>query len=239
MFNLSDNTQYQIDTPYDKLIEIINYIHTHRYIIPTISDEEFIAQCHSIQSRYNSIKPPCFNYISKYSDHKILIDIETDGISKIIQVSYIVLDQSNNIIDSKDIIIDDKSNSVDFYNKITLGYKKKHGLGYIQAITIIYNDLLKSSEIIGHNIIAFDMKYLTRYFTNCGLTLPPNKIIYDTQKVSCPILKLKNKLGRQKMPSLKELCEYFGYKPDPEKQHNANYDIELTYKCYYKLKSLT
>ena len=238
LFNILDDNQYEINVSYDKLKNIIDYINNNKYNLHIEPDEEFTNKCNKIMTKYKKNNLDNIIYVSKYKNHKIVIDIETDGISKIIQVSYLILDDTNKIIDTKEIIINDLSKSCDYYGKITIENKIKNGISYNNAITIIYNDLKEATEIIGHNIIAFDMKYLIKAFTNCGLSLPNNIIIFDTQKIGCPILKLKNKIGIPKMPSLKELYEYFNYKIDIEKQHNANYDIIITYECYVKLKML-
>ena len=50
-----------------------------------------------------------------YISDKIVFDIETDGRDNVLQVSYHILDQQNNVIGSRDFLIYDGEHSKPYY----------------------------------------------------------------------------------------------------------------------------
>ena len=154
--------------------------------------------------------------------------------NKIVQISYLLLDKNNNIINTINLYLNDGDNTIDYYKKINTEFIKKYGIYPQYVLYKLAEDLSSCSHIIGHNI-EYDIKCIVAHFNKYKIKfkIPENK--YCTMKESKDIVKCTNKLGRIKYPKLSELCEYLKINIDNEKCHDSLYDIKLTYECYLKL----
>lgn len=198
------------------------------------------------------------NNINNNTNNKIILDVETNGIftynkykdkhkhnkhkqqpisNKIVQLSYMILDINNNIIDTINLYLNDGDNSIDYYKKIDVDFIKKYGIYPQYVLYKLSDDLSKCSHIIGHNI-DFDIKCIITHFNKYKIkyTIPENR--YCTMKESKDLVRCINKLGYIKYPKLSELCNYLKIEIDNNNCHDSLYDIKLTYECYLKLYQL-
>lgn len=164
----------------------------------------------------------------------IVLDIETDGGFKIIQISYIITCCKLNILSKHNYFLNDGSNTIDFYKKITEDFIKKNGKHPSIILKEVAEHLKLCETIIGHNI-QFDIRKLTQYFYKYKIDyiIPPN--IYDTMKESKNIVKAINIKGQIKYPKLEELSNYYGIKYDKETAHDGLADVMVTFDCYKKI----
>ena len=241
LFNIKDNNKFSLDVPFKVLEQMINYIYENKYKIKKDSDECFTKKCLFLKDKQKqkiTIVNKNLNYISKYSNHKVVLDIETNNMKKIIQVSYLILNMNDKIIDTKNIIVNDNSIDIDYYDKITLSSKIKNGIPLSEACYIIYKDLEFSALIIGHNLSKFDLPILEKLFDSYNLK-KINYKIFDTMYESKNMVKAKDINGRLKLPSLSETYQFFTKKKiNKLKCHDATYDIECTYFCYLEINKI-
>lgn len=174
--------------------------------------------------------------INKYvNSTRIVIDIETAKTGEIIQIAYNVYDKNYDKIKSFNKLINEGIEKVDFFGKFTLPFIESYGHDPIDVLLEVANDLEMCKLVIGHNI-AFDMSRIYKYFEKYGILLndKPKHIctMHSTKYICC----VKNKRGTYKQPKLSELYMHcFGTPIDDEKAHSANYDVEITFQCYYYL----
>jgi DNA polymerase III alpha subunit (gram-positive type) len=164
----------------------------------------------------------------------IVLDIETDGYDKIIQVAYNIYDSYFQLIKKCDHLINDKSGKVDFYRRISIDEIRTNGISPKSMLEILSNDMKNCNYIVGHNII-FDitklMKYYNKYKIKCVF---PEQL--DTMKSSRTYVKALTINGRLKYPKLGELYHYlFNEPPDSDSCHRADYDVHITYQCFIEL----
>lgn len=107
--------------------------------------------------------------------------------------------------------------------------------------------LYYSDMIIGHNV-SFDLNVIKAEILRIkgpdnALFCKKENIIFDTMKIGTNICKipntsfLTNKIQPYKYPTLDELY-YKLFNKHFYNQHNAMSDIQATYDCYYKLKTI-
>jgi DNA polymerase III epsilon subunit-like protein len=167
----------------------------------------------------------------------IVLDIETTGCINqyIIQIAYYICDEYFNVIKKCNYIINEYIYKTDYYKKFTVDYILQNGIDVTSVLKILAYDLSTCKYIVGHNIINFDIKHIMKYMNKYDIICSMPKPI-DTMLVSKNIVNAINSLGKIKFPKLSELYNYFyidGVKS--ELQHDAFYDIEITYKCLLKL----
>jgi len=171
------------------------------------------------------------------SDNKIILDIETDGKNTLVQVSYCIIDNDNNIIVIKDFFIHNKLGITDFYNKISYFQIQKFGIDLEKFLNVLSNDLKICDTIIGHNI-AFDIRKLTQISkkTKCMLNFDDLNIVC-TMRMSRDLVKVRDKKNRIKNPKLCELCNFLEIESDDE-FHDACFDVQMTFRCYVELQKI-
>jgi DNA polymerase III epsilon subunit-like protein len=167
----------------------------------------------------------------------IVLDIETTGCinQNIIQIAYYVCDNFFNIIKKCNYLINENINKSDYYNKFTVDYILQNGLDVKHVLKTLSVDLSTCKYIVGHNIINFDIKHIVKYMNKYNISfLMPCPI--DTMLISKNIVKAINSKGNIKFPKLSELYDYFYTNGvNNELQHDAFYDVTITYKCLLKL----
>lgn len=236
LFNISTNEKIEICSRFDKLKEMFEYLHKNRRNKLIINDSIFVNYSKILRElgKYPSHK---FKLSPKYKNHTVFLDIETTANKKIIQLGYIIDDENGTELEKGEIIYNDGYYELDYYRKVTLEQKSKGYPEYLGIIKI-YELLLCSKKIIGHNILKFDSLILSHYFSKYNLPLV-NFNYEDTMIMGTEYTKLKNKKGYSKYPKLEELYEHFFHnKLDSNLLHSALYDIEITKQCYYKLINL-
>lgn len=162
----------------------------------------------------------------EYPDFK---DLEKYSTSRIVQFTIMTCDADFTEVELKDYII--KRNNFAIRNTefhgITDEISDKDGRDLIEVAEIFYECLKATSHIIAHNI-AFDINVIKSELFRHGLfhiiEEVDRKICLCTMKHMKPILKIINKYGRYKNPSLNELYRHnFGV--DIENAHNSKYDV--------------
>lgn len=94
-------------------------------------------------------------------------------------------------------------------------------------------DIQRADLVVGHNV-DFEARFLACYRIDLY-----GKKLFCTMKESTPICQIWHHYWGWKWPKLTEAAEILlGEKPDPNKLHDASYDIELTVKLYAHLNGL-
>lgn len=169
-----------------------------------------------------------------YISDKIVLDIETDGRDNILQVSYHILDELNEIIGSRDFLVFDGEHSKPYYeSSITEQDIIQNGISPLQACEIIARDFSNTNILIGHNIINFDCRVINKFMKKYNFDEFDiyKKIMHDTMRESKYIVQSINIHGQIKYPRLSELY-YFLFNCEIENYHNALYDCTATLDCY-------
>jgi len=177
---------------------------------------------------------PNYKNLDKYSN------------ARIVQFSMLITDKQFEFEDVKDYII--KREGFDITNEkfhgITNDISDKSGITFdTVAIEIFYEQLIKVSHIIAHNV-AFDIGVIKSelYRRNLQYIIDEidKKTLLCTMKHMKPILKIINQYGNYKNPSLNEIYKY-NFNKDVENAHNSLYDVynlHTVVKHMYKNKTL-
>ena len=166
----------------------------------------------------------------------MVLDIETtDNSNEIIQIAYNIYNLNFILIKECNKLINENINKTDYYNKITLKEIKTFGYNPIIVLKELIRDMEKCKYIIGHNI-SFDMSRIYKYINKYKMNIIHKPINFCTMSTTKYICGLKNCKGISKNPKLAELYKYcFHIEPDNTKTHSANYDVEITFECFYYL----
>jgi len=185
-------------------------------------------------NRLKFIEQLLLNTTTAQTNNKIILDVETNGSYKIVQLSYYILDTTNNIIKQCNFYVNDGDNDIDFYNKISPQQITRYGIKPHHVMYKLSIDFSICSDIIGHNIV-FDIGKVEQHFKMFNIVYNIPNIRYCTMNESKYIVKCLDKNGRIKQPKLSELCEYLQIEKNDDMCHDSLYDVFLTYKCYTKL----
>jgi len=164
----------------------------------------------------------------------IILDTETDGKNKIVQISYYILNESNDKTHSYDFFLNDGTHTLDFFKKFNTEFIKLNGVDVSFVLQKLSDDFTHCSRIVCHNT-CFDLGKLKLYFEkfNIQYTFPVD--VYCTMINSRDIVKVYGKNGNIKNPKLGELCAFFNVEYKPDEAHDGLYDVDVTYKCYKKM----
>lgn len=118
---------------------------------------------------------------------------------------------------------------------ITTEMAREVGFSLLNVMEDVERMVANAEVIIGHNI-GFDMKMLNLAFEHLGLTAPwaPNFPTFCTMKSTTNVLKLPQKNGGYKWPTLGEAYQHFTGKP-LEGAHDAMADVRATMDIYKAL----
>lgn len=171
---------------------------------------------------------------NNYNNTKIVLDVETDGFNKIIQVCYFIINDLNEILYKHDYIICNYGYTIDYYKKFTKEDIKNYGICPKIMINKLNDDIKLCTSIIGHNI-SFDIRKLHIFFQKYNTQFNCPKHLIDTMHISRPIVCAKGINGRIKNPKLIEVCNYYNIITDDTSFHDACYDVHCTLLCFVKL----
>lgn len=161
----------------------------------------------------------------------MVIDIETALTGEIIQIAYNIYNMNFELINQNDYLINENIGKVDYYGKYSIKDIIKDGLKPMMVFLKLKSDIEKCSLVIGHNI-AFDISRIDKYFNKLNITYNKPKMLCTMYK-SKSLCNLVNIKGKPKSPKLSELYFFcFNEDPDNTKTHTADYDIDITYKCF-------
>ena len=159
--------------------------------------------------------------------------------ARIVQLSFIVTDKQYNNLDLQDYIIKREGfdiNNGEFHS-ITNEISDRDGVDFNEAFLAFYESLKKTDHIIAHNI-EFDISVIKSELHRRNLFHIIEEI--DKKKLLCTmrhtknIIKIINKFGKYKYPSLKELYR-FCFNKEIENAHNSKYDVINLYDAIKKL----
>lgn len=164
----------------------------------------------------------------------IILDTETDGKNKIVQISYYILNESNEKTHSYDFFLNDSTHTLDFFKKFDEKFIKSNGVDVPFVLHKLSDDFLHCSRIVCHNT-CFDLGKLKLYFEKFSINYKFPVDVYCTMLKSRDIVKALGKNGNIKNPKLGELCAFFDVEYKPDEAHDGLYDVDVTYKCYKKM----
>lgn len=156
-------------------------------------------------------------------------DLDKYNNSRIVQFTIMVCDEKFTEVLLQDTIV--KRDGFDIYNQqfhgITNDISDNDGVSFIDIMEEFYQSLKSVNYIFAHNI-AFDINVIKSELFRYGLfhiiTELEKKELVCTMKHTKPILKILNRYGNYKNPSLNELYKfYFG--KNIENAHNSKYDV--------------
>jgi len=174
------------------------------------------------------------------ANNYMVLDIEsTDATVSplyIMQIAYNIYDANLNVIAKKNFIINENIGRQDYFNKISLEMINTIGKHPVDVLQELSKDFDICEYIVGHNILGFDMKHIARYFEmyKIAYKFPPKVIC--TMKNTKYLVMSKNTKNQIKETSLSALYKFlFNSTMEDTLSHTADYDVEITYKCLYKL----
>ena len=163
--------------------------------------------------------------------------------SRIVQVSYILVDDNYEILEESDTIIkrdNFKINNHSFHG-ITEEISDSSGIIFVNWAKNFYKSLACCNRLMAHNI-DFDINVLRselyRYNLDYILEMLDTKMFFCTMKNTKLLVKAKFKSGNQndiKDPNLKELY-FFATGEQMENHHNSFYDTKNLYNIIKILK---
>lgn len=177
----------------------------------------------------------------------LFFDTETTGLrpGHICQLSYITVDTSSSpyTVNSKNLFF-----SVDYVEpsaedvhgfSVELLQELSEGLTFNERYHEFLEDFLYSDIVIGHNV-PFDIKFMEKEFSDCGIKFNPKKI-FCTMKYYKDVCKLIRRGTDYKNPKLVEVVEFLKidnrYIEDMSNKlfngagdfHDARFDTTATY----------
>ena len=162
-----------------------------------------------------------------------------DNWPRLVQLSWLVVDEDYNIISERDIIIRPDNfvipESSSNLHGITTERAQKSGIGLEEALTMFIEDVKRVKICVGHNL-EFDKKIigceLYRMNMNDVLTSKPSVC---TMQSTVNLCRIPGNFG-YKYPKLQELYNHlFGLTFNDA--HNSLADVKATFQCYKELKS--
>lgn len=159
---------------------------------------------------------------------------------RMVQIAWLLYNDDGQKLDSKDFIIKPEGytipkNAVNIHN-ISTERAIKDGDDLSSILLQFAEQIERAAVIVAHNI-NFDEKIVGAEFIRKNI---PHKLFQKkricTMKESKDYCRIPGRYG-YKWPNLSELhMKLFG--SDFEEAHNASVDIEITSKCFWKMKEL-
>ena len=167
-------------------------------------------------------------------------NLEHFGSSRIVSISWILLDETNTIIEKKTYYIKPDNfvvseGSIKIHG-LTTEFLNKNGVSIHEMLLHLNSIFLQKNitDIIAHNI-NFDINILKSelYRYKYSLTLEEIRDI----SLYCTMFKAQKAMKVSKWPKLAEAYRFF-YNEDITNAHDAEFDTLYCYKVYYKLQQL-
>lgn len=170
----------------------------------------------------------------EYNTNSMVLDTETNGQNKIVQISYYILNDSNDKTHSYDFFLNDGTHTIDFFKKFDVDFIQKNGIDANIVLTKLADDFTHCKRIVCHNT-SFDLSKLKGYFETFNIKYTFPEDIFCTMAKSKNIVKATNKNNIIKNPKLGDLCSFLSVEYDTNSAHDGLYDVDVTYQCYKKL----
>jgi DNA polymerase III subunit epsilon len=159
---------------------------------------------------------------------------------RLVQIAWILFDCEGNRISAKDHIIKPEGFTIpkeaSRIHGITNDIAINKGIDLKEVLYLFNKEIDIANILVGHNI-SFDLKVVLAEMFRRNIKSDIDKIHkICTMEASTDFCKLPGNYG-YKWPKLSELhFKLFG--SDFEEAHNASVDIEITAKCFWRLKEL-
>ena len=163
---------------------------------------------------------------------------DVDNWPRIVQISWIMTDDQNNLIKEKDFIIKPEGYEIPYESSeihgITTEKAMTVGLPMKDVMTTFVNDVKSCDVVVGHNV-EFDINVSRCEAFRLGWSNPfKGKQVICTMLESTAFCAIPGWYGDYKWPRLQELHKalfgcYF------EDAHNSKADIEATARCFWEL----
>ena len=156
-------------------------------------------------------------------------EVQKYNTARIVQISYIVTDYKYNNLYLEDYVIKREGFNItnSEFHSITNDISDKNGVEFNFAFEKLYENLKQVKYIIAHNV-AFDISVIKSELYRRGfihiIEEIDKKTLICTMKHTKNILKIINKFGKYKYPSMKELYK-FCFGKEIENAHNSKYDV--------------
>ena len=240
--NIMANKYYKFDIPIINFDNFINYI---ELMIKKdqnnfrVSNNPLSMKTLEYKFEPENLKTTVIKYENnKVKDLTIVIDTETSIFyNEILQISYVVCDDSGKIVKTVDSYIKNRipSNDSMKIHGITKDIINKLGQNFSQVIEELMKDLSKCKNIVGHNL-QYDLTTIQNDIRTYGINIvnhdgKPKIDIFEDVKIIDTITLAKKKI---KLEAL--YIELFGKAFSGA--HNALNDVIATKECYYKLVTL-
>lgn len=170
------------------------------------------------------------------SEEFIVFDTETTGLyphlgDAIIEIAAMRVDSTGKTLEEFQSFINSETPShpeTINIHKLTDQFIAKHGRP-LNTVLADFVHFIGDTTLVGHNIRNFDMKFLARHTTQCGMPVIENPLI-DTLD-----------LARQKLPSLGShrlgtLAKQFDI--DYSKAHRALEDVKINAEVFLRLLAI-
>lgn len=192
------------------------------------------------------------------TSYKFVFDTETSGLPKkergqsldyenlehfdsarLISISWLLLDETNNIVEKKTYFIKPDNFTVSEESINIHGLSKEflveNGMTIHEMLLILNGVFLQKNitKIIAHNI-NFDINILKSELHRYNYQLTLEKI--SEIPLFCTMFKAQAAMGVNKWPKLEEAYRYF-YNEDITNAHDAEFDTLHCYKIYLKLQN--
>ena len=179
--------------------------------------------------------------MAAFKKEYMVLDTETTGFDQgnyLIQLAYAIYDEDHKLIHKECMLVnEDGVEMQDYFKKYTLAEIQEIGISPAVALETLRLKISNCCLIVCHNA-SYDIdKVLLPYFSKYNINIQLPKIVC-TMKESTAFCGLRNPRYPTsiKWPKLVELHEKcFGVSFSDDCAHSADFDVEMTAKCFAHL----
>lgn len=241
VINVFDGLMYSFDIPSDyKSDELIKYlekkIEKDQLSIRPVTPIKF----DSIDKQTINKKKPFVLYkqLNANTKNSMIFDTETSDFNgDILQISWFILDSSNQIISKHNYYIKDRLSSKDSYqiHKISIEKLRSKGTDFGLVMENFIKCLENVSMVIGHNV-GYDVRCVLKNLRKYDILV----LNAETQEQIFDVFGLKDVICTKKLSGGKSLDKLYMelFKEKMIDAHDSLVDVKYTYQCYTKLLEL-
>lgn len=241
VINVFDGLMYSFDIPTDyKSDELIKYLEKK-----IEKDQLSIRQVTSIkfdsidkQTVYKKQQYILYSNLNKHTNKTMIFDTETSDFNgDILQISWYILDSSNEIISTHNYYIKDRLSSKESYliHKISIEKLRSKGTEFSLVMENFIKCLEDVSIVVGHNV-GYDLRCVQKNLRKYDIIIRNP----DTQEQIFDVFGLKDVICTKKLSGGKSLDKLYMelFKEKMIDAHDSLVDVKYTYQCYIKLLDL-
>ncbi len=241
VINVFDGLMYSFDIPQEyKSDELIRYIEKKiekdQLSIRPVTSIKF----DSIDKQVINKKQPYILYQqnNKKTNNTMIFDTETSDFNgDILQISWFILDSSNQVISKHNYYIKDRLSSKDSYSihKISIEKLRSKGTDFSMVIKKFIECLDDVSTVVGHNV-GYDVRCVQKNLRKYDIII----LNPDTQNQIFDVFESKDVICTKKLSGGKSLDKLYIdlFKEKMIDAHDSLVDVKYTYQCYTKLLDL-